>query len=99
MASSGGQFFSARLLGSGQVSFEVDDNTGGNYTGAASSATVNDGAWHHIAYVRQGATITIYVDGVKQADDFGLNSNGYLLVDADDHTQHTVLSGGVRDEH
>jgi BirA family transcriptional regulator, biotin operon repressor / biotin---[acetyl-CoA-carboxylase] ligase len=28
----------------------------------------------------------------------GLNPNGYLLVDADDHTQRTVLSGGVRDE-
>jgi BirA family biotin operon repressor/biotin-[acetyl-CoA-carboxylase] ligase len=29
----------------------------------------------------------------------GLDRNGYLLVDADDHTQRTVLSGGVRDEH
>lgn len=28
----------------------------------------------------------------------GLNPSGYLLVDADDHTQRTVLSGGVRDE-
>jgi len=28
----------------------------------------------------------------------GLDPNGYLLVDADDHTQRTVLSGGVRDE-
>jgi BirA family transcriptional regulator, biotin operon repressor / biotin---[acetyl-CoA-carboxylase] ligase len=28
----------------------------------------------------------------------GLDRNGYLLVDADDHTRRTVLSGGVRDE-
>jgi BirA family biotin operon repressor/biotin-[acetyl-CoA-carboxylase] ligase len=28
----------------------------------------------------------------------GLDPNGYLLVDADDHTQRTVLSGGVRGE-
>ena len=28
----------------------------------------------------------------------GLDRNGYLLVDADDHTQRTVLSGGVREE-
>lgn len=28
----------------------------------------------------------------------GLDPNGYLLVDADDHTQRTVLSGGVRDQ-
>jgi BirA family biotin operon repressor/biotin-[acetyl-CoA-carboxylase] ligase len=27
----------------------------------------------------------------------GLDPNGYLLVDADDHTQRTVLSGGVRE--
>jgi BirA family biotin operon repressor/biotin-[acetyl-CoA-carboxylase] ligase len=27
----------------------------------------------------------------------GLDTNGYLLVDADDHTQRTVLSGGVRE--
>jgi BirA family biotin operon repressor/biotin-[acetyl-CoA-carboxylase] ligase len=27
----------------------------------------------------------------------GLNPHGYLLVDADDHTQRTVLSGGVRE--
>ena len=28
----------------------------------------------------------------------GLDRNGYLLVDADDHTQRTVLSGGVRED-
>jgi len=28
----------------------------------------------------------------------GLDRNGYLLVHADDHTQRTVLSGGVREE-
>jgi BirA family biotin operon repressor/biotin-[acetyl-CoA-carboxylase] ligase len=28
----------------------------------------------------------------------GLDRNGYLLVDADDNTRRTVLSGGVRDE-
>jgi BirA family biotin operon repressor/biotin-[acetyl-CoA-carboxylase] ligase len=29
----------------------------------------------------------------------GLDARGFLLVDADDGTQRTVLSGGVRDEH
>jgi BirA family biotin operon repressor/biotin-[acetyl-CoA-carboxylase] ligase len=28
----------------------------------------------------------------------GLDRNGYLLVEADDHTQRTVLSGGVRED-
>jgi len=27
----------------------------------------------------------------------GLDQNGFLLVDGDDGTRHTVLSGGVRD--
>ncbi len=36
------------------------------FTGAK---TINDGSWHHLAIVRQGATITGYVDGVLDATD------------------------------
>ncbi len=36
------------------------------FTGAT---TINDGSWHHLAIVRQGATITGYVDGVLDATD------------------------------
>jgi hypothetical protein len=61
--SSGGQFISVRINGGGQVTLEVDDNGDGNYAATGSNVAVNDGAWHHLAFVRQGGTVTIYVDG------------------------------------
>jgi hypothetical protein len=62
--SSHGQFLSARINGSGFITFEVDeDGNGTNYAFAGTGTPVNDGAWHHVAFVRQGATVTIYVDG------------------------------------
>jgi hypothetical protein len=68
--SSGGTFFSARLHSEGYVTFEIDDGANGDtYASASTSATVNDGAWHHLAYVRQGTTVTIYVDGVASGSD------------------------------
>ncbi len=34
--------------------------------GGSAPPTVNDGAWHHLAMVSNGATITLYVDGVSR---------------------------------
>jgi hypothetical protein len=48
----------------GLLVVEVDgDYTGGNYAVVASPAVVNDGAWHHIALVRQATAVTLYIDG------------------------------------
>lgn len=44
--------------GNGTVRFEYQ---GG---GQNSTTTVNDGAWHHIAYTYDGANIKVYIDGV-----------------------------------
>jgi Concanavalin A-like lectin/glucanases superfamily len=40
----------------------------GNNNAATATGTtlLNDGAWHHLAGVRQGTTVRIYVDGVQQ---------------------------------
>lgn len=61
-----------RLLGTATnlTSFSTEDQTGGstiNLTtaNAGTAATTNDGAWHHVVCVRQGALTTIYIDGVK----------------------------------
>jgi hypothetical protein len=33
---------------------------------STSGATINDGAWHHIALVRNSATMTMYIDGTSR---------------------------------
>lgn len=61
-----------RILGTATnlTSFSTEDPTGGstiNLTTAANgaAATTNDGVWHHIVAVRQGAITILYIDGVK----------------------------------
>ena len=61
-----------RILGSATnlTSFSTEDPTGGstvNLTIAVNgpAATTNDGVWHHIVAVRQGAVTSLYIDGVK----------------------------------
>ena len=46
----------------------------------------------------RGKRVQVPEQGGYTGTTAGLDPNGYLLVDADDHTQRTVLSGGVRDE-
>ena len=70
-AGSHGNFFCLRMTGkhesvaAGRVSVEVDqDSRGTNYIPADSSITgLNDGNWHHVAAVRQGTSLKLYVDG------------------------------------
>jgi BirA family biotin operon repressor/biotin-[acetyl-CoA-carboxylase] ligase len=45
----------------------------------------------------RGKRVDVPEQGGYTGTTAGLNPNGYLLVDADDHTQRTVLSGGVRE--
>ena len=46
----------------------------------------------------RGKRVQVPEQGGYTGTTAGLDRNGYLLVDADDHTQRTVLSGGVREE-
>ena len=48
----------------------------GNSVLATGTRTINDGAWHHLAGSRQGATALIYVDGIQEgsASDQSLGS-------------------------
>ena len=45
----------------------------------------------------RGKRVQVPEQGGYTGTTAGLDHNGYLLVDADDHTQRTVLSGGVRE--
>jgi hypothetical protein len=66
-----GNFFSLRMTGqdqsghNGRLILEVDqDEHATNYASVnASAENLNDGKWHHVAAVRQGRTLLLYVDG------------------------------------
>jgi hypothetical protein len=78
-APSHGNFFSLRMTGnnpggnSGQLTAEVDqDGNGTNYAAVQSAQTgLNDGRWHHVAVVRTGPSLTLYVDGHFSASTAG----------------------------
>ena len=43
-------------------------SSGGGFTGAvASTTTINTGTWYHFAYVRNGATAYLYINGTQEA--------------------------------
>jgi uncharacterized repeat protein (TIGR01451 family) len=61
-----GNFFSVHLGGGapGHLSVEIDqDSQGTNYISVISNGVVNDGSFHHVAIVRQGPTLSLYIDG------------------------------------
>jgi hypothetical protein len=43
------------------------DTTPTNYNVVISPVPINDGAWHHVAVVREGVTASIYIDGALSA--------------------------------
>jgi alpha-tubulin suppressor-like RCC1 family protein len=53
------------LIQSGELLFEVDGGASSyGFFAFQDTRTVNDGTFHHAALVRQGPTLSIYVDGV-----------------------------------
>ena len=75
-AGSHGNFLSIRETGKhesmpeGIVVAELDqDQNGTNYIAVQSQATgLNDGKWHHIAVVRNGTLLKLYIDGVSSGN-------------------------------
>jgi hypothetical protein len=65
--------------------FETDDrlmatfSIGGSGYAVYSAAAVSMGAWHHVAIVRQGDTLYLYLDGVKQGSGTALPAGGSVL--------------------
>lgn len=66
---------------SGKVGFNLQ-----NRIGVVSSSTINDGEWHHVAVVFDQGTLTLYVDGEKEAEEetaistFGSGNKRYLML-------------------
>lgn len=56
-------FWDIRLLPEGLLQVELAGAPGKDDYGIISATPVNDGSWHHVALVRQGAQATLYIDG------------------------------------
>ncbi|MAE65735.1 MAG: hypothetical protein CMJ18_15810, partial [Phycisphaeraceae bacterium] len=57
-------FWNIGYNGTGTVFVELDPDVSGSlYHAFGTQSVVADGAWHHVALVRSGATASLYVDG------------------------------------
>jgi hypothetical protein len=76
--------------GEGTITLTTDDDS--TKVQATSSATVNDGVWHHVVAMRDGTTLNVYIDGKLD----GTNSvpAGY---DLSGTSQHDVHVGAITD--
>ena len=51
----------------GKVGFYASDGSSYQVNGIATTTSVNDGQWHHIAVSRAGSTFRLFCDGVSEA--------------------------------
>ena len=58
-------FYNLGVNASGVLIYEIDDTA--HYGLIFGTTNVGDGAWHHVAFVRQAATMTVYIDGKLEA--------------------------------
>ncbi len=55
-----------RMNTSGQLEFGMHDDVN-IWTSIATTNTINDGKWHHVAVTKNGTSTTLYIDGVSSA--------------------------------
>lgn len=57
-------FWNLKVSSTGKLEAEIDQDSGGtNYALYTGSKTINDNSWHQFTLVRQGSTLTGYIDG------------------------------------
>ncbi len=70
-----GNYFRMTVTATGKASIEIDESNTSNYTYVTGGTTINDGKWHHVAGVRNGTQLLIYVDGLSDATAATINAN------------------------
>ena len=60
-------FWNILLINGGEILYEESEAGCLNYSFTVSNIIVNDGMWHHIAVIRNGNTVFIYIDGILDA--------------------------------
>ncbi len=92
--------YALRVKPSGHVSFFVYGD-GATQFSISSADTVNDGAWRHVAAVRDGDEGRVYLDGVQSASGSGparsLQSSIAVAIGADARDQSKRFSGFIYD--
>jgi hypothetical protein len=73
-------------ISNGKIQLEVDTGTKSGSVGSP-GAVINDGTWHHVAFVRNGAALSLYQDGVL------LNATSDLDSALNDSTTKNLLLG------
>lgn len=64
------------------------------------TATVNDGNWHHILAVRSGSTVTVYVDGTQVAQGTGTAKellSRTVTIGYDNRDSNKYFNGSIKD--
>ncbi len=63
-----------RLTTTTQIYLRIDTSAGINQVGGF--ITVLDGLWHHVAYIINRGTVTIYLDGAQSGGNYNYNHGG-----------------------
>ncbi|MGD0786020.1 MAG: LamG-like jellyroll fold domain-containing protein [Sedimentisphaerales bacterium] len=62
----------------GKAMILVRQDSGGEWASVTSINKVNDGTWHHVAAVRTGNTVELFVDGNSQGKNSGAEAGGAI---------------------
>ncbi len=93
--------YGLHINGNGTVVFMVTDANSSSFSVTSTSA-LNDGSWHHVAGVRNGDLISIFIDGLPESsftleNEFELRSGGILdFVPWSDDTPYDFYIDEVR---
>ncbi|MCA9184240.1 MAG: M60 family metallopeptidase [Pirellulaceae bacterium] len=89
-----------KIAGNGRLQFFIYGNDAYQFD-FSSNRTVNDGQWHHVAAMRQGAAGRIYVDGVLSGSASGtardLDASIGVGVGADIRDNNQYFAGNIDD--